>query len=145
MAPLCIQPDSPYFGRMRMILAILVVLLALPAHSGAGDRPSFSDRAGAGQQVRFTDLRGNVFQPRALIVVSRSGTIRAALPGATNNAVSEAHVDLSGTPVIGKYLRDRLAPSDAARDGTLVGPVTGSAMTSCWTPARRTRRWVIAI
>ena len=109
---------------MRMMLAILVVLVALPAHGGGrGDRPTFSDRAGVGQPVRFTDLRGNVFHPRALFVVSRSGTIRAALPDATNNAVFEGHLDLSGTPLIGQFLRDRLAPSDAAREGTLVGSV----------------------
>jgi hypothetical protein len=107
---------------MRFVIAALVLLLALPAH-GAGDRPGFSDRPGVGQQVRFTDLRGNVFQPRALFVGSRSGTMRARLPAATSNAESEDHLDLSGAPVIGQFFRGRLAPADAAREGTLAGPV----------------------
>jgi hypothetical protein len=121
------QPNNPHLVRMRIVIAALALLpalfLALPAHSGGGDRPTFRDRPAVGQQVRFTDLRGNVFQPRALFVVSRSGTMRARLPDATNNAVSEDHLDLSGTPIIGQVFRGRLAPSDAARQGTMVGPV----------------------
>jgi hypothetical protein len=108
---------------MRIVIAALALLLVLPAPGGAGEPSRFDDRPTVGQPIRFTDLRGNVFQPRALLLLTRSGTLRARLPDATDNAVSEEHVDLSGSPVIGQLFRGRLAPADAAREGTSVGPV----------------------
>ena len=108
---------------MRIIIAALALLLALPAHGGAGEGPNFRDRPTVGQQLRFTDLRGHSFRPRALYIVARSGTSVARLPEAINNASSEDHLDLSGTPLVGQLFRDRISPSDAAREGQPVGPV----------------------
>jgi hypothetical protein len=108
---------------MRRIILTLALLLAMPGYAAAGEGPDFSDRPTVGQPLRFTDARGNVFRPRTLILVTRSGTLAASFPAATNNAASEEHLDFSGFPLIGQFFRRRLAPSDAAREGTPVGPV----------------------
>jgi hypothetical protein len=108
---------------MRIVVVALALLLALPAHGGAGERPDFSDRPTVGQPLRFTDTLGNVFRPRTLYLMTRSGTLAARLPAASDNATSEDHLDLSGAPLIGQLFRGRLAPSDAAREGTPIGPV----------------------
>jgi len=109
--------------RIVIVIVALTMLLALPADGGAGQGPDFSDRPTVGQPLRFTDARGNIFHPRALYLVTRSGTIAARLPAAVDSATSEDHLDLSGAPVFGKLFRGRIAPGDAARDGTPIGPV----------------------
>jgi hypothetical protein len=109
---------------MRIVIVALALLLAQPGFAAAGgDRPDFNDRPTVGQPLRFTDSRGNVFRPRVLYLVTRSGTLAAHLPAATDDARSEDHLDLSGTPLIGQLFRGRIAPSDAARDGAPIGPV----------------------
>jgi hypothetical protein len=112
---------------MRHLILTLALLLVLPGFSPgsatAGEGPDFNDRPSVGHPLRFTDARGNVFRPRTLIVLIRSGTLAAPLPATTDNATSEDHLDLSGTPLVGQFFRRRLAPSDAAREGLLLGPV----------------------
>ena len=108
---------------MRIAGLALAALLALPGLAPAGEGPDFGDRPTVGQPLRYTDARGNVFRPRTLIMITRSGTLAATLPAATNNAASEEHLDLSASPLIGQVFRRRLAPSDAAREGTALGPV----------------------
>jgi hypothetical protein len=108
---------------MRSVVIALALLLALPAHGGAGEPPDFSDRPTVGHPLRFTDARGHVFRPRTLYLMTRSGTLVARLPATSDNATSEDHLDFSGTPLIGHLFRDRIAPSDAARDGTPIGQV----------------------
>jgi hypothetical protein len=120
---------------MRHLILTFALLLALPGFgpgfgSGfgpvsatAGEGPDFNDRPSVGHPLRFTDARGHVFRPRTLIVLTRSGTLAASLPATTDNAASEDHLDLSGSPLIGQFFRRRLAPSDAVREGTPVGPV----------------------
>jgi hypothetical protein len=94
-----------------------------PGSATAGEGPDFNDRPSVGHPLRFTDARGNVFRPRTLIMLTRSGTLAAPLPATTDNAASEDHLDFSGSPLIGQFFRRRLAPSDAAREGAPVGPV----------------------
>jgi hypothetical protein len=108
---------------MRIVIVALALLLTLPAHGGAGEGPDFSDRPTVGQMIRFTDARGNVFRPRALYIATRSGTLATRLPATTDNATSQEHLDLTGTPLVGQLFRGRLAPSDAAREGIPIGPL----------------------
>jgi hypothetical protein len=112
---------------MRHLVLTLALLLVLPGFAPgsatAGEGPDFNDRPSVGHPLRFTDARGHVFRPLTLIMLTRSGTLAAPLPATTDNAASEEHLDFSGSPLVGQFFRRRLAPSDAAREGTPVGPV----------------------
>jgi hypothetical protein len=119
---------------MRHLILTLALLLVLPGFGSgfgpgsatAGEGPDFNDRPSVGHPLRFTDARGNVFRPRTLIVLIRSGTLAAPLPATTDNATSEDHLDLSGTPLVGQFFRRRLAPSDAAREAAMAPSATMS-------------------
>ncbi len=102
----------------------LAILSTLAAPARPDGPPRFEDRPGVGHPLRFTDAAENVFRPRQLVVVTPSGTVAARLPSTAPDARSEERLDLSGTPLIGNLFRRRLAPHDAAREGTPVGPVT---------------------
>jgi hypothetical protein len=108
---------------MRRIIPALALLLALTGPGSAGEGPGFYDRPAVGQPLRYTDARGNVFRPRSLVIVAATSTLAAPLPASTSYAASEEHLDLSASPLIGQYFRRRLAPGDAAREGTPVGRV----------------------
>lgn len=119
---------APYLRSMRIMALALGALLgaSLVAQAGARDHgpPTFQERPGVGQPVRFTDAAGLVFQPDRLVVLGRHGVRAARLPAATLHARSEEHVNLSGVPLIGQLFRGRLAPGDAKRRGVRVGPLT---------------------
>lgn len=104
-------------------MTALAILLALAVPAAAGKGPDFNDRPGVGHPLRFTDGAGHVFQPSRLVVLTDAGIFGTRFPDAVNDARSEEHVDLSGSPAFGKYFRRRLAPVDAARDGLPVGPL----------------------
>lgn len=112
---------------MRLALALVCALIAAPASAGDGP-PGFADRPAVGHQLRFTDAAGHVFRPERLVILGPAGARAAPLP-ATSDARSEEHVDLSGLPLIGHLFRDRLAPGDARRAGTYVGPLTRQGAT----------------
>jgi hypothetical protein len=109
---------------MHRLMLALAMLLPLAAPVTAGERPDFADRLVGSQPLRFTDAAGNVFRPRSLIVMTDAGAARARLPAAVDDIRSEAHVDLSGTPLFGHLFKRRLAPGDAAREGQPVGPLS---------------------
>jgi hypothetical protein len=108
---------------MRIIIACLIGLMALPLPAPAGQGPDFSDRPLVGHPLRFTSEAGAVFRPRTLIVITRTVTVAAALPATATDAYSQDRVDLSGTPFLGQFFRPRLSPADAARDGIPAGPL----------------------
>ena len=103
---------------------MLLCLLALPAFAGDGEGPvRFDDRPTVGQPLKFTDVAGNTYRPRRLVLLTPAGALAAPLPRAADDARSGERVDLSGLPLIGDLFHDRLAPGDAALEGDLVGPL----------------------
>lgn len=104
----------------RSILPLIAAIAIAPLAEAQGRDPF--DRPTVGVPVKFASTNGGSFRPRALVVITQSGAVIAALPATSNDARSEDRVDLSSAPLLGGVFRGRLAPSDA-RAGERIGDV----------------------
>ena len=112
---------NPFPVLIATLAVVFGAAFAGAAMAGEGYRP-FGEGPSVGEPLRFRAENGGAFRPRALIIQTGAGSLRAILPEASNNARSENRVDLSGTPVLGPLFRGTLS-TDNARQGQRVGEV----------------------
>ena len=107
--------------RHHLLIAPLMALLLVPGIGATAERDSpFDERPSVGEPLRFRADNGGAFRPRALLIQTGAGTVRAILPEASDDARSEDRVDLSSTPLVGPLFRGTLS-TDNARQGQRIG------------------------
>ena len=68
---------------MRPGVPVLLCLLALPAFAGDGEGPvGFDDRPTVGQPLRFTDIAGNTYRPRRLVLLTPANSVNGGASAA---------------------------------------------------------------
>ena len=98
-----------------------MALLLVPVVGEAAERDSpFDERPSVGEPLRFRADNGGAFRPRALLIQTGAGTVRAILPEASDDARSEDRMDVSSVPLAGPLFRGTLSTDDA-RQGQRVG------------------------
>ena len=98
-----------------------MALLLVPGTGVTAERDSpFDERPSIGEPLRFRADNGGAFRPRALLIQTGTGTVRATLPEASDDARSEDRVDLSTTPLVGPLFQGTLS-TENARQGQRVG------------------------
>ena len=68
---------------MRPGVLALLCLLALPASAGNGEGPvRFDDRPSFGQPLKFTDVAGNTYRPRRLVLLTPANSVNGGASAA---------------------------------------------------------------